>query len=161
MPRITDKTEWINAVADLKNKAAVFMELLNTVNRTGPKIINNRALRAERARLITRAELIKSTIEKVTGGIDKAYGIWDSTIGDNTFRADNAAAKLVPLIPVAAIAGATGAVAYWISNANNFLYRVYGEGQIDMLSTVKQMIPIIASGIFIVVALNRTLSDDS
>lgn len=124
MANLFEKQAWTNAVADLKAKAAEFMTLLNQVNATGPDVMDSPELRAERAKLIDRAGIIKSTIEKTTAGIDYVYGMWDKIFGNSQPVSGLGVLGFIPLVPVAVIAGAVGAVTYWITDAMKFLKRV-------------------------------------
>lgn len=123
MASLFEAQQWTDAVNKLKSSAADFVSLLARVNDTGPLVIDNPELRAERARLIERAGIVRGTIEKVTQGIDYVHSVWDQVFGDN---AVNGLSNLgiIPLVPVVVIAGAGAGITYWITDAVKFLKRV-------------------------------------
>lgn len=123
MASLFEAQQWTDAVNKLKSSAADFVALLSRVDKTGLLVMDNPKLRAERARLIDRAAIVRGTIERVTQGVDYVHSVYDQVFGNNEV---NGLSNLgiIPLVPIVVIAGAGAGITYWITDAVKFLKRV-------------------------------------
>ena len=120
---IFQRQEWLNAVDNLKTKAREFNRVYNDVSISYPK---DPALLSERNSLLDKGDWVKGTIEKTTSSIDAVYGV----IKEWGFSESLNGLGVIPLIPVAIILSAIGAISYWINDALKYLEKV---GRIERL----------------------------
>lgn len=122
MPSIFEKEEWLNAVAQLKDKATEFKQLQNQVINTYYLVQYNPELLNEYESLIFKSRIIENTINTMTNGIDYIFKIFNSVFGEETNDLGNLG--LVPLVPVAVILSSIAGITYWINDSLKYLDKV-------------------------------------
>ncbi len=121
MTSLFEQQEWMQAVANLKAKAAQFSVLFAQVEQTGDIVSNKPALAEQRSKLLLRGITIRTTIEALTRSIDFVVKQWNQFFGDEP-APDNLG--VIPLVPVAVIASAIAAITYWINDTTKYINRV-------------------------------------
>ncbi|MES9901022.1 MAG: hypothetical protein ABW148_18650 [Sedimenticola sp.] len=120
MPSLFEKDEWLNAVAALKAKAAEFERLKREVEGTYYIAVNDPKLLNEYESLIFKSDVIRGTIESITGGIDYIFKIFN-TVFDDT---DTSGLGFIPLVPIAVILSAIAGITYWINDSVKYLNKI-------------------------------------
>lgn len=120
MASIFDKEEWLSAVANLRAKAAEFQALREQVLESYSIAKEYPSLLNEYEALLFKSNVIESTIKSVTNGIDIIFGMFNTVFGDE----DVDGLGIVPLVPVAVILSAIGAITYWINSSIKYLNKI-------------------------------------
>ncbi|MES9855937.1 MAG: hypothetical protein ABW166_04945 [Sedimenticola sp.] len=120
MPSLFEKEGWLNAVAQLRAKAAEFERLMGVVKSTYSTAANSPELYKEYETLLFKGNVIKGTIQTLTSGIDYIFRIFDTVFGDT----EPEQLGIIPLVPIAVILSAVGAITYWINDSLKYLNKV-------------------------------------
>ncbi len=82
-------------------------------------------LQGEYHDLISRGSTIQSTIDTITGGINKAVDWFKGAFGmDAVGMARQGQLGLIPLLPVAAITASLALIGYWITDTMKFIKKM-------------------------------------
>jgi hypothetical protein len=116
--------EWQNAVDNLKEKAKEFTKVFSQLQSDSGRVPQN--LRAEYDAIMSRGSWVKATIQQVTSGIDSAWSAVQSIPMLNGLRNVNnlRGMGIVPLIPIAVIAGAVAVIVAWLSDAYSLQQKI-------------------------------------
>lgn len=120
MASIFDKEEWLNAVANLRAKAAEFQALREQVLESFVIAKEYPSLLREYESLIFKSTIIENTIKSVTKGIDVIFGMFNTVFNDSEVDG----LGIVPLVPVAVILSAVAAITYWINSSVKYLNKI-------------------------------------
>ena len=112
-----------DTVKSFWRKVDEFKALYRRVINTEAVAVTNPELDAELTSLNNRAKVITTQIQKLTDTIDRVLGWVDSSFGDDGATALNGLGVL-PLLPIAAIILAIGAMTKWSSDAYIYLRKV-------------------------------------
>lgn len=114
---VFDRQEWLNAVGDLKQKAARFLDLYSRVRSSNPQ---SDALAEKKSILLSRGNTTQTTISKATQAIDYVYSKWDEIFGDEQ---DDTLQDLgvVWFITVPVLAGISATLVYLITDYSQYL----------------------------------------
>lgn len=170
MASIFDKEEWLNAVANLRAKAAEFQALREQVLESYSIAKEYPSLLSEYESLIFKSNIIESTIKSVTSGIDIIFGMFNTVFNDENVDG----LGIVPLVPVAVILSAVAAITYWIKSTVKYLnkikeikrienqgytveeaYKMVSEKDNGILQTLMSPYVLIGGGLLIVLLLAR------
>lgn len=121
-------------IQKFRNKAAQFWAQWNTLDDMYPTVSRQSpAIRNEYQSLMDRGSTIRSTVETISGAIDRAAKVYESvrdwvssTFGLNGNDINNKVNELgvIPLIPIALIIGSLAAMSKWVSDAYEFNERL-------------------------------------
>lgn len=106
---------WSDAVADLKAKAAQFMQLFTRLKSIQSQTNLSESERARVDSIVRRGELVKSTVGALVKGIDGIANVLPRNLLSGVARSGGLG--IIPLLPIAAIAAAIAVMAAWISDA--------------------------------------------
>ena len=106
-----------------KARIAEFQEWFTRLGQVGDRVPPE--MMGEYENLISRGSTIQSTIDTITGGIDKAVSWFKGAFGlDAVTLAKRGQLGAIPLLPVAAISGAMALIGYWITDTMQFIRRM-------------------------------------
>ena len=109
--------DWEKGVQQLKAKAQEFVAMADRVKRTEQTVKNDPKLYAEFLTLNARADAVRETIQKVTGGFDKMYGYVRDKLGLGEMG-------ILPIIPIAVSGAAIAAITKFTTDAVIYLKKV-------------------------------------
>lgn len=107
------RAEDLSLIDKFKSAALNFKQRLDNLSRRKADVSKYPALQADYAALMKRGQFIKSTIESVTRTVDKVTSFF-SGLGEIK------GLSVVPLLPIAVIAGAVAAITKWGTDAYTF-----------------------------------------
>lgn len=122
MPSLFEQKEWLSAVATLRAKAAEFENLSYQVKDTYYIAVNDPKLLKEYESLLFKGDIIKKTIQTVTSGVDIIFKGYSTMLSSVEIEQDNLG--FIPLVPIAVILSAIGAITYWISDSVKYLNKI-------------------------------------
>ncbi len=109
---------WIDR---FKARIAEFAEVFTRLKAIEPQIEQTPELKAEYQDLVSRGNVIETTISTVTGSINKAVHWFKNVFGmDGLSMANRGQLGALPLLPIAAISGAMTLIGYWVSDVYVF-----------------------------------------
>lgn len=117
---ILDSQEWQDAVVKLRKKASEFNSIFYDVESSN--VSGNSELQSEKDSLLWKGRAIKNTIENITSGIDAVYRAAQGSGLSGAVNLGNVG--FLPLIPIAVILSAIGAITYWVNDAIKYLNKV-------------------------------------
>jgi len=101
--------EWQNAVDNFKTKSKDFLKLFETLQNRKSIAYQNEATKKEYDKLINKGGWIYSTIADIAKKLD----FFQDTIGTNRLNSMG----VLPLVPIAIIAGAVAVITAWMADA--------------------------------------------
>ncbi len=106
-----------------KARIAEFRGLFTRLAGVGAQVPTE--MQGEYQDLVTRGSSIQSTIDTVTGGINKAVNWFKGAFGMDAVRmARQGQLGFIPLLPAAAISGAMALIGYWITDTMQFIKKM-------------------------------------
>ncbi len=121
-----ESTEWYDLLGRFKAKAAEFSSAYTRVVNSQDAVKNNPELLKERAKLLTVADKVKTTVEGLTQSVDTAYNFLKNTMGLGNYANEMGSNALgaLPLIPLAASGIAIAGMTKVISDSLIYLDKV-------------------------------------
>ena len=108
------------SVSDFKAKAAEFGNAFRSLENDS-RVKGNPELEKEREALLSKGNMIKRSIAYVTNGLDTFTKWGRETFGlDSTEHLHDEALGLLPLLPIAGIAGAGALMTGWLTSVYKF-----------------------------------------
>jgi hypothetical protein len=109
---------WIDK---FKTRIAEFTNVFTRLKSIGPQMQSIPELNAEYQSLMARGNAIQTTIDTLTGSINKAVQWFKNVFGmDGVGMAGRGQLGVLPLLPIAAISGALALIGYWVSDVYTF-----------------------------------------
>lgn len=118
--------EWKQQVENVKTKAKEFAAIYNELVNQEEFVKKYPELQSEYDSLMSKGDIIRATVEKITKAIDWGAGLFNGGMNGRQLNGMGA----LPLIPIAALAGAVTAMTYFISDA----YKMKAK-----IETIKEM----------------------
>lgn len=131
------KVAWYNLVGQFKQRAREFMAVWNTLQSKASDVSRFPALQKEYADLNRRAGFIKTSITKITNTVDSIMGWFRSVFGLSGVESLEGLG-ILPLLPIAIIAGALTLIGKWISDVYIFNKKLEEQKRLEPLVGVTQ-----------------------